>query len=156
MIESKPDTLFDQVQQELPFEQVQEPQPLADALARVQARMEATFQKAKAAGVLTGYEDTLCVVPVEGGGKDVFGHGDRCKPGPGNMLGLPAEKRKRMLRVQSDGTPSGTKVFVGDIEIAMVQNVCWEVDADGPDLPVIRFTAIVDKLEIVTKQEARI
>lgn len=109
-------------------------------------------ERALAAGLLDENQPigTLRAAESQGaGGKDIFGYGHKPIPCRDALEAL----RPGMLRVESDGTPEGTDVFVGDTRISAVQGVKWEVKADSP-LPMVTVSALSTGVLIREKQKA--
>lgn len=88
---------------------------------------------------------------ISGDNRDIFGYKvSQLLTGVG--LRVPEEKRAQMLRVESDGTPLGTRVFVGETELKMIQEVSWQVVA-GAAIPVVTIKAVLADIKIVSGQD---
>ncbi len=57
------------------------------------------------------------------------------------------------LRIDSDGTPEGTSVHVGDTRLLGVTSIAWKI-AGPHDLPEVTLTAYAGKLSVVVPIEA--
>lgn len=56
------------------------------------------------------------------------------------------------LRIESDGTPEGTFVHVGDTKLAGVTSIAWKLV--GPDdLPEVTLTVYAGKLSVIVPVE---
>ena len=113
------------------------------------AEMDNLKRRAIDAGLLNANEavDIMTTGPAAGstGGADIFGYVRELKASVTSE-----DTRKRMLRVESDGTPEGTKVYVGDIQVSLVQNVKLVIDGAG-GVPEVTLTALSTQISLVTE-----
>lgn len=112
-------------------------------------KMRELFDRAVAAGLPVTENAAILAVASEqawSDGRDCFGY---------QRTNTPPPARERMLRVESDGTPMGTHVFLGDVEIAMVQDVKLELTA-GDIGGTIVLRAIVGEVSINTNKKEQV
>ncbi len=64
------------------------------------------------------------------------------------------EKNKRIVRIEGDGFPGSTKVFIGDIDISkFISQIKIEIDINAGRAPAIHFT-YYGLVELPTELEA--
>jgi len=94
-------------------------------MTEADCQFEEMKRRATEAGLLdtTASVDTLRISSGTVQGADMLG-GQTGLPRPG--------AGKALLRLESDGTANGTRVWLGDTQVAYLQGVKWEIDTESP------------------------